>query len=338
MRQRRGLIPGLALLALASAAALVLTVVSRHQAENPVAFTPPIVGAPPPNSLVLAREAGDLAVALAVQPRRSAATLVATVLGPDGSGLSGLDTTLTLETATGARPSGVGRDCGPGCYEATLTGITGRPTTATVELSGQDRHASATFALPKAWPPPPAGKLVRQATAAYRRLRTLVIHERLASDAAHVLTTVYRAAAPNRLHLTSSNGTQAIIIGNRRWDKTPGQPWRESPQSPIRSVLPFWVTTPVNPHLLGSDTVAGRAVWVVSFVTPQVPAWFTIWIDKQTHRTLELRMIAAAHFMHHRYGPFNASVTIRPPREPATPRRAISPSQPTSSTRTSSAR
>jgi hypothetical protein len=55
-------------------------------------------------------------------------------------------------------------------------------------------------------------------------------------------------------------------------------------------------------------------VWVVSFVTPQVPAWFTIWIDKRTYRTLELRMIAAAHFMHHLYGPFNAPLAISPPR------------------------
>jgi hypothetical protein len=317
MRKRRRLILGLALLAVASVAALALTVVSRPSAQKPVAFTPPVVGAPPPHSLVLAREAGDLAVALAVQPRRSTATLVATVLGPDGSGLSGLDATLALKTATGERPSGAGRDCGPGCYEATLTGIAGRPTAATVELSGHGRRASAMFALPQAWPPPPAARLVQQATAAYRRLRTLVIHERLASDATHALTTVYRAAAPDRLHLASSDGIQAIIIANRRWDKTPGQPWRESPQSPIRSVLPFWVTTPVNPHLLGSDTVAARAVWVVSFVTPRVPAWFTIWIDKKTHHTLELRMTAAAHFMHHRYGPFNTPLTISPPRHHA---------------------
>jgi hypothetical protein len=314
MRKRRCLILGLAGLALASAAALALTVISRRSGEKPVAFTPLIVGAAPPNSLVMAREAGDLAVALAVQPRRSTATLVATVLGPDGSGLSGLDATLALETAAGAHPSGTGRDCGPGCYEATLTGIEGRPTVATVDLSGQGRNVSARFALPSAWPPPAAAKLAQRATAAYRRVRTLVIHERLASDPEHALTTVYRAAAPNRLQLTSSNGVQATIIGGRRWDKAPGQLWRESPQSPIRSVFPFWVTTPVNPHLLGSDTVAGRAVWVVSFVTPQVPAWFTIWIDKKTHRTLELRMTAAAHFMHHRYGPFNAPLTITSPR------------------------
>jgi len=313
MQTRAALILELALLSLAGATALALTVVSPRPAPAPLAFTPAIVGAPPPNSLVLAREASDLAVALALQPRRSAITLVATVLGPDGSGLNGLDATMTLRTATGGEASGTGRTCGPGCYETTLTGIAGRPTAATVDLSGRGRNRSATFALPTMWPPRPAAKIVRQATAAYRRLRTLVTHERLASDPTHALTTVYRAIAPNRLQLTSDNGTEAIIIGNRRWDKTPGQPWRESPQAPIRSITPYWVTTPVNPYLLGSAMVAGRAAWVVSFVTPQVPAWFTIWIDKNTHRTLELRMTAAAHFMHHRYGPFDAPLTISPP-------------------------
>jgi len=274
---------------------------------------PPIVGAPPPNALVLAREVGSLAVGLALQPRRSTTTLVATVLRPDGSGVSGLDATLSLETASGGEASGKGRSCGPGCYETTLSGTADRPSAATVRLTDGTRNESATFSLPKSWPPPPAPRLVREAAAAYRRLRTIVIHERLASDPTHVVSTVYEAVAPNRLRFTIANGTEAVIIGNRRWDKDPGQPWSVSPQAPIHSIIPYWVTTPVNPHLLGSDSVGDRAVWVVSFVTPQVPAWFTVWIDKKTRRTLELRMLAAGHFMHHRYGPFNAPLTIRPP-------------------------
>jgi len=56
MRTRRRLILGLALLAVASAAALALTVVSRPSAQKPVAFTP-VGGAPPPHSLVLVRSA-----------------------------------------------------------------------------------------------------------------------------------------------------------------------------------------------------------------------------------------------------------------------------------------
>jgi hypothetical protein len=44
-----------------------------------------------------------------------------------------------------------------------------------------------------------------------------------------------------------------------------------------------------------------------------MPAFFTVWIAKATGRTLELRMTAAAHFMHHRYGPFDAPEQIRAP-------------------------
>jgi hypothetical protein len=242
----------------------------------------------------------------------TALALVVTVLGPDGSGVSGLDARLTL-TAGGAEATGKGHACCPGCYEATLTRATGRPSAATVNLADRTRNESATFALLKPWPPPPATKLVSQTAAAYRGLRTLVTHERLASDPTHAVSTVYEAVAPNRLHFTITNGTETIIIGNRRWDKGLGHPWSGSRQAPIHSILPYWVTTPVDPYLLGSDSVGGHAVWVVSFGTPQVPAWFTIWIDKKTHRTLELRMTAAGHFMHHRYGPFNAPLTINPP-------------------------
>jgi hypothetical protein len=313
MTKRTILTLELVLIAAAVATALALTVVSPHSSQAPLSFTPSIVGAPPPGSLVLGREAGDLAVGLAVQPQRSATTLVGTVLGPDGSGLSGLDVTFALTTASGRQVGGRGRDCGPGCYETTLTGISGRPIAVSVDLTGQDRAATATFALPKNWPAPPADKLVRQASDVYRRLRTLVIHERLASDPTHVVSTVYRAVAPDRLQLRSDNGTEAVIVGDRRWDKQRGRPWRESSQSPIRSITPYWLTTPVNPHVLGSDSLRGRPAWIVSFATPAVPAWFTIWIDKQTHRTLELRMTAAAHFMRHRYGPFDGRLSVEPP-------------------------
>ena len=263
-RTRRSLIVGPALLATAGATALALTLVLRQSAQAPLAFMPP-------NALVLARQAGSLAVGLALQPKRSTTTLVATVLGPDGSGVSGLDASLTLKTAGGVEASGKGRACGPGCYEATLTRTTGRPSAATVSLADRTRNESATFALPKSWPPPPATKLVSQAATAYRRLRTLVTHERLAADHTHAVSTVYQAVAPNRLHFTITNGTEAIIIGDRRWDKDLGHPWSGSPQAPIHSIIPYWVTTPVNPFLLGSDSVGGHAVWVVSFVTPPGP-------------------------------------------------------------------
>jgi hypothetical protein len=54
-------------------------------------------------------------------------------------------------------------------------------------------------------------------------------------------------------------------------------------------------------------------VWVVSFLDPSTPSWFTAWIDRESYRTLRLDMVATAHFMHDRAGPFNAPVRVEPP-------------------------
>jgi hypothetical protein len=67
-------------------------------------------------------------------------------------------------------------------------------------------------------------------------------------------------------------------------------------------------------RIIGETTVAGRPCWVIAFADPQTPGFFTIWLDKRNHRTLELEMTAAAHFMHHSYGPFNAPITVAPPK------------------------
>ena len=65
--------------------------------------------------------------------------------------------------------------------------------------------------------------------------------------------------------------------------------------------------------ILGSTQVHGRPAWKIAFADPQTPGFFTIWVDKANHRTLQLKMTATAHFMHHSYGPFNAPLKIQPP-------------------------
>ena len=75
--------------------------------------------------------------------------------------------------------------------------------------------------------------------------------------------------------------------------------------SPLTAPALQW-TRATNVHLLGSATVAGRRVWLISFYDPSFGGFFQIWVDKKTMRTLQLTLIAAAHFMHHRYSDFNA--------------------------------
>jgi hypothetical protein len=67
-------------------------------------------------------------------------------------------------------------------------------------------------------------------------------------------------------------------------------------------------------HIVGSGRIGRHAVWRVSFFDPKSQAWFLVSIDKRTARTLDMRMRATAHFMHDRYGQFNAPLTIVPPK------------------------
>jgi hypothetical protein len=272
-------------------------------------FVPATLGDQPPHAVVLAREDGALAVGLAVAPRGSALLLVATVFGQTGAGVAGLHTHFEVTTSQGHGLSAVGAPCTAGCYEATLA-AGGRPLSATVVLRSGDR---VTFKLPQRWPTPQAFALVHDAETAYAHVRTLVTQERLASDATHAVYTTYYAAAPDKLRFQIRGGVESIIIGNERWDREPGGSWQRSPQSPIQPITPYWAPLIQDATIVGDATVDGRACWVIAFADPETPGFFTIWLDKRTDRTLELEMTAAAHFMHHSYGPFNAPLTIKAP-------------------------
>ena len=185
----------------------------------------------------------------------------------------------------------------------------------TLRVSGAGRRPSAlTFTLPS-WPPPAASKLLAAATRAFHQLRTLTTHERLASSQRNFVNTIYQAESPDRLtYKIAGGGPQAVIIGTKRWDRDHAVgKWQFSAQSPLRQPTPFW-TSATDAHLLGTTRIDGRAASLISFYDAKIPAFFTIAVDRATLHTLDLRMTAAAHFMHHRYSGFNAPVKITPPR------------------------
>ena len=70
----------------------------------------------------------------------------------------------------------------------------------------------------------------------------------------------------------------------------------------------------MDARALGWTRVGGRRARLVSFFDPRLPGWYELAMDPRTHRPLELKMTAAAHFMHHRYTDFNRPIQIEPPR------------------------
>jgi hypothetical protein len=256
--------------------------------------TPP---PPPRGALVLAGESGSRAVALAVGRRK----LTATVLSPEGGPLSGLNVSFRVGSrVVPALP------CGNGCYAAAAAPAS----PVEVRPSGS---RPVVFRIPAT--APEAAAIVARAGRVYRSLHTLVYLESLRSGPTGGLLTTWRLKAPNEVQYTIRGGADAVVLGERRWDRDkPGAPWRRSQQIPaLRVPLPAWGSVATNARLLGTGRVDGRPVFVVSFANPTTPAWFTAWIDRQSYRTLRLRMTAAAHFMYHRYLEFNKPLRIVPP-------------------------
>lgn len=263
-------------------------------APPPPPAAPASFPTPPAGAVVLAKEDRDLAVALAVSRDGS---MQASVIGQEGPA-SGLSVSLDGVSASA---------CGPGCYRAK-----GRAAgTERVSIRGPNRPASTvSFTLPAA--APAATAIVRRAERTWRGLETLVVHDHLSSGPGTAIDTIWRFKAPHRMTYRIRNGPAAVAIGDRRWDKLPGQRWQPSQQDPITEPIPLWESV-TDAHLLGSETLRGHAVWEVSFFDAQIPAWFTIWVDRASGRTLELEMTAQAHFMHQVYGPFNSPLRIVPP-------------------------
>jgi hypothetical protein len=245
---------------------------------------------------VLAAQSGGFAVGLALLPNR---VVEATVLGPDNRGVDGL----AVSFHSAGRTIG-SKSCGPGCYRAVQRLPGGR---LVIRLGASP---AVSFELPRS--SEPARTVVAEARRAYVKLRSLVIHERLASDLRHRVSTTWRLLAPNRLTYLTSQKARAVVIGAKRWDKIGAGPWRPSPQTPLTVPSPQWRGV-VDAHVIGRRTIGGRRARVVTFFDPSLPAWFELALDPQTERPLELTMMAAAHFMHHRYGGFNAPLRIVPP-------------------------
>ena len=168
--------------------------------------------------------------------------------------------------------------------------------------------------LPSNPEPERAKALVRSSSVALRRLNTLIINERLESGPPYPpLITQFAYNAPDRLAYRITGGGESVVIGSNRWDRESATgPWMKTTQEPVRVPATDWRVVR-DASMLGTARRDGRAVDLVSFYDPTVPAWYEGEVDRQTRLPLRMQMTAAAHFMTHAYGAFNAPLEILPP-------------------------
>jgi copper transport protein len=248
--------------------------------------------APPPDAIVLAREAGSLGIALEAEPHR----LTAIVLSPAGGGLSGLHVRVAGSATT---------PCGSGCYRAAAraSGI------VRVAVDGFGSPETASFTVPLH--APSATALVRRYERLYRSLPGVTYEERLASSPTNAIEARWRLESPDRLSYSIKSSGGGIVIGNRRWDRdTASGPWRPSIQNPkLPQPATLWEHVS-NAHVLSFH----GALETVSFADPSLGAFFRLTFERRTLRPVVVHMTASAHFMTDRYVGFSSAREIRPPR------------------------
>lgn len=317
MRLLRNVSAELAILAVVVGAVAVLTALrpaGDAGAEPVAAAAPAEVGrapAPPRGSVTFARQSRELVVALAVTPGRPL-RLVATILGQSGRGVDGLSVEIA---ATGGRSaSAPAQTCGHGCYASSLA--VPRPTAFEVEITGAGPLRSVAFPVGAPWPPRPGTAFLRRSTRAFRGLSSVVYLEHLASRPGNAIQTTWKQLAPDRVEYAIRGGAGGIVIGDTRWDRPmPGAEWTRSDTTPLVQPSPPWGTRVVDARLL-SERGAGVTL---SWLDPEVPAWYTSTFDRTTGLPRELRMTAAAHFMRHRYVAYNRPIEIEPPQARESP-------------------
>jgi hypothetical protein len=268
---------------------------------------------PPPGAVVYAREDRMDALALAVVPGAHGVSLQASVVGGQGHGVRGLHVSFAVGTSA-HRYTTTASPCGSGCYRANVA-LPLRPLWVRMQVARATRTTTWNVRLPATWPTHDASAIVARATKVWTHLHTLSYRDRLGSSPTDVVVAHWQVVAPDRLAYQIDRGSQAIIIGLRRWDRPSqksGTPWASSSALRLQQPKPFWVSA-TDAHVLGSGRFGGHAVWRLSFFDPRTPGWFLALIDKKTLRTLDLHMTATAHFMHDTYGPFNAPIRIDPP-------------------------
>lgn len=305
--------PGLAVCVIAAVAVLVAFPLPPRQlgeAEDAMAASAPCdpcpLSAPAVDELPVAENAGKNVVAGWL--RRRGESVSGTVRVTDLRG----QPNPTPVTIRGARQ----RSCGVGCL------IFEQARGERVAVALRDRGRMHVASLPTRWESgetPRARRLLLQAQAAMRRLKSVRQSELVSSGPGSYARVRYRLQAPNRMAFTTGTGTSSVFIGERQWLRgSDARAWHpvEGAQGLPFSTRRWFRWTPYAQHVrwLGQRTEHGRRLAELALFDPGTPVWIRLTLDTASHRVLRERSITKAHFATQRYHAFNQPVTVRPPR------------------------
>ncbi len=308
---------------------LVVTVLTNVPPARVALATPAEGPIAAPTTLQMAGAAGELRIALTIEPATlgpNELTAVVTDRGrpldPDARVLIRLVkldedlSPITINLAPrgdGRHAASVGELALPGYWQLEVV----------VRRRGQ-LDAAAAFPLRLGQSPPPASnpeamrlfEQVREAAGVLRAWREV---QQLTDGAGNVDVTTVEFARPDRLRFRTSGGAEGVIIGTDRYQRTDTTPWE-------KQVLPKPITL-VGPSQYMQDAQAiarGRSepcedepaetCQVLLWRNPSATANFAAWVGTQHHMIHRILMVAPAHYMTLQVTDFNAALRIEPPK------------------------
>jgi hypothetical protein len=197
----------------------------------------------------------------------------------------------------------------PGWWEVEVVvrrrGVPDRSTTFPL-LLGEERPSTSD---------PAAMALLEEARRATRALRAWRETEQLTDGKGNVVVADYDLVPPDRLRYRTSAGTEAVIIGTRRFTRVGGGRWEVDtlPQAVAVEGPLLYMRGAERVALGRRERCDGEECQVVLWDLPGGSASFAAWVGATSGRVHRLLMVATAHYMTLRSRDFNAPVVINPP-------------------------
>lgn len=273
------------------------------------------------DALSLAEASGPFVVGLTVlPPRPGPVDLRVHVVGVDaGEGLTNAVVHLSGPGADGdGAPAVALKPCGAGCFRGRTRVERAGTWSFAFSASSARGPVEARFATPL--PAPDATSALDEAITALGRLRSMAMREELRAAPGEPVTIVaYRFSAPDAFEFRVRDNHQ-VVIGDRRYKRSaPGKRWETGrwPGVPFRWPRGYYRTVWAHPaavRLMGTEDVDGMRMTIISFVRPDLPAWFRLWVGEDGLVRRE-EMLAQGHVMSRTYGEFDTSPMLVPPVE-----------------------
>ena len=311
-------------LALATATALVgfpNPQRTAEAAERTVGVDPVLADLGAYDALSLAEPSGPLVVGVTVIPPRPGPVEVrVNLVGLDLQ--PGEHPTAVRLTTTGpaGQRSEVGlTECGLGCFRG-ATDISA-PGQWSLRVTGRIGQAALDAVVAGPLPAPDGRAAFARALGTLEAMSSVAMTENLrGSSDGPVIVSHLRFAAPDAFEI-QVGGRDQVVIGERSYDQaTPGAPWATSPWPgggfswPRGYYRSFWAD-PAAARVIGHAELDGQPMTVLSFLRPDLPAWFRIWVGDNDGFIHREQTRAEGHLMEHLYDQFNSGAPVVAPRQ-----------------------